>query len=325
MTSSYTWEKPFSNSFRFTFYLLLAFVLAGLYWAYWTKTQVYVLVPGSLEPKGQIITLAAPVAGRVTNVRATPWANVQKGEVLFELDALGTNQAQSQLQLGMKEAELSEAEHSLAVAREDVTQQQRLFEQATQLWDAGAIPKNEYLLAQENFNKSRETLAQLEARLETATLAMTQAQQNSSFIITSDTAGRIAQLTVRNEGDIVSYGAPLAEVLPDDVLLIFKALAPESSRPKLKIGSPAEIAWNGLPRQKYGVSQGEVVAISPTVIVKDGRAVYEVEISVASLELTYKDKTQTVLPGMAGEVRIISSRQNVLSLVWDWLRGINKD
>jgi HlyD family secretion protein len=325
MTSTYTWEKPFSKSFRFTFYLLLAFVLAGLAWAYWTKTQVYVLVPGSLEPKGQMITLAAPVAGRVVNVAATPWAEVQKGEVLFEIDALGTNQEQSQLQLSMKEAELREAEHSVAAAKEDVTQQQRLFEQASELWEAGAVPKNEYLLAQENLNKAKETLAQLEARLETVTLALAQTQQNSSFIIRSETAGRIAQLAVRNEGDIMSYGAPLAEVLPDNVPLIFKALAPEASRPKLKVGAVAEIAWNGLPRQKYGVSQGEVVAISPTATVKDGRAVYEIEIAVASLELHYKDKIQTVLPGMAGEVRIISSRQNVLSLVWDWLRGVSKD
>jgi multidrug resistance efflux pump len=325
MTTSYTWEKPFAKSFRFTFYLLLALVLAGLTWAYWTKTQVYVLVPGSLEPKGQMVTLAAPVAGRVVNVKATPWASVQKGEVLFEIDALGTNQEQSQLQLSIKEAELREAEHSVAAAKEDVTQQQRLYEQAVLLWEAEAIPKNDYLLAQENFNKAKETLAQLEARLETATLALEQTQQNSSFIIISETTGRVAQLTVRNEGDIVSYGTPLAEVLPDNVPLIFKALAPESSRPKLKVGASAEIAWNGLPRQKYGVSQGEVVAISPTVIAKDGQAVYEIEIAVQSLELRHKDKMQTVLPGMAGEVRIISSRQNVLSLVWDWLRGVNKD
>ncbi len=325
MTSSYTWEKPFSQSFRFTFWLLLAFALAGIAWGYWTKTQVYVLVPGSLEPKGQIITLAAPVARRIVKVTATPWAEVAEGDVLFEIDALGSSSEQSQLQLAMKQAELNEAEHSVAVAREDLTQQQRLFEQAMQLWKAGAVPKNDYLAAQENFNKATETLAQLEARLETATLALTQTQQNSRFVIRSETAGRIAQLTIRNEGDIVSYGTPLAEVLPDNVPLIFKALAPESSRPKLKVGSTAEIAWNGLPRQKYGVSAGEVVAISPTATVKDGHAVYEIEIAVTSLELHYKDKTQTVLPGMAGEVRIISSKQNVLSLIWDWLRGINKD
>jgi multidrug resistance efflux pump len=166
MTSSYTWEKPFSNSFRFTFYLLLTLALAGLCWGYWTKTQVYVLVPGSLEPKGQMITLAAPVAGRVVSVTATPWAEVQKGDVLFELDALGTNNEQSQLQLSIKEAELREVQHSLAVASEDVSQQQRLFGQATELWEAGAIPKNDYLLAQENLNKAAETVAQLEARLE---------------------------------------------------------------------------------------------------------------------------------------------------------------
>jgi multidrug resistance efflux pump len=325
MTSSYTWEKPFSNSFRFTFYLLLAFVIAGLGWGYWTKTQVYVLVPGSLEPKGQMITLAAPVAGRVVSVTATPWAEVQKGDVLFEFDALGTNSEQSQLQLSIKEAELREVQHSLAVAQEDVSQQQRLFGQARELWEAGAIPKNDYLLAEETLNKSKETLAQLEARLETATLTLTQTQQNSSFTIRSETAGRIAQLAVRNEGDIVSYGTPLAEVLPDDVPLIFKALAPESSRPKLRVGAEAEIAWNGLPRQKYGVTSGKVVAISPTAVVKDGRAVYEVEIEMERLELSYKDKVQQVLPGMAGEVRVISSKQNVLGLLWDWLRGVSKD
>lgn len=325
MTSSYVWEKPFSKSFRFTFYLLLAFVLAGLAWGYWTKTQVYVLVPGSLEPKGQMVTLAAPVNGRVVRVAASPWAEVRQGQILFEIDALGTNNEQSQLQLNIKEAELREVEHSLAIAKEDVTQQQRLFEQTVELWEAGAVPKNDYLAAQESFNKSKETLAQLEARLETATLSLTQTQQNKNVIIKSETIGRIAQLAIRNEGDIVSYGAPLAEVLPDNVPLIFKALAPESSRPKLRVGATAEIAWNGLPRQKYGVSKGQVLAISPTAIVKDGRAVYEIEIAVESLELSYKDKTQTVLPGMAGEVRVISSKQNVLSLIWDWLRGINKD
>lgn len=325
MTSSYTWEKPFTKSFRFTFWLLLAFVIAALAWGYWTKAQVYVLVPGNLEPKGQMLSIAAPVAGRIVKVTATPWAEVAEGETLFEIDALGSNLEQSQLQLAIKQAELNETQHSVAVAREDVTQQLRLFEQATQLWEAGAVPKNEYLAAQENFNKAKETLAQLEARLETATLALTQTQQNSSVIIQSKVSGRIAQLVIRNEGDIVSYGATLAEVLPSDVPLVFKAFASEANRPKLRVGAEAEIAWNGLPRQKYGVSSGKVVAISPTATIKDGRAGYEIEIVLESLGLRYQNKSQTVLPGMAGEVRIISSRQNVLGLIWDWLRGINKD
>ncbi|MGL4610720.1 MAG: efflux RND transporter periplasmic adaptor subunit [Trueperaceae bacterium] len=322
MLSTYTWEKPFSRSFRFTFWLLLALVIAAVMWAYVAHKQIYIVARGSLEPKGQVITLATPVAGRVVAVHVEPWEDVQGGEVLFELDALGTNEEQSDLELAKREAELTETLHAVAIAEEDVVQQTRLFTQNKELWDAGALAKNDYLVAEENLRKAQETVAQLKARLESNQLAKKQSEGERRIFVKSETSGRVSELAVRSSGAVVSYGEPLAHVLPENVPLIFRAFISEASRPRLQVGSKAEIAWNGLPRQKYGVTPGEVSAVSPTVSVQDGQALYEIEIRARGLELSYQDKKETVLPGMAGEVRIISKNQRVLFLIWDWLRGV---
>ena len=320
---THTWERPFNQGARLTFWLLLACVVAAVVWAALAKVQVYALTRGVLEPKGKMLVLAAPAAGRIVAVNAELWGEVTPGQALFELDAVGSDKAQSELQLAAKRAQLEEAQRSLALSQETLAQAERVYAQKATLWQAQAIPKNELLEAEEALAQAREALGQAQARLSATDLEGQQLEHDLKVGISSPEAGHVATLNVRHVGKVVSYGETLAEVLPQDVPLVFKAYARESDRAKIEAGARAEIAWNSFPRQKYGVTSGKVLGISPTSTDQDGQMVYEVEIGLNTLTINSSSKQLPILPGMAGEARIISARQSALSLLWDWLRGAN--
>lgn len=141
--------------------------------------------------------------------------------------------------------------------------------------------------------------------------------------VRSPVSGKVARLLLRYDGEIIAQGQPLAEILPESVPMVFRAQARESDRPKLRILAEAEVAWNGDPRQKFGVSRGRVIGISPTSHLNGKVPVYEVEIRLEDLSLRGPSGVKMVFPGMAGEARVISSKKTVLQLFVDWLRGVD--
>ena len=317
---THTWEQPFNQGARVTLWLLVGCVAAGVVWAALTQVQVYALSRGVLAPTGKTVVVTASSAGRVTRVQTSLWSRVTPESTLFELDAVGSDAQQSALQRDAKRAQLEVETHALRLAQEAETQAQRLFDQNERLMAAGAVSKNDYLATEASLNGAHEALGQAQARLEVARSELAQLEQNLSVDIRSPVAGRVIALPVQYVGT-VSQNDVLAEILPEGVPLVFKAFAREADRAKLREGARAEVAWNSLPKQKYGVTSGRVVGISPTSTLRDGEMGYEIEIELEKLTVTTARSTQALLPGMAGEARVISSKQSALSLLWDWIRG----
>ena len=317
------WEKPFHQGARLTFWLLALGICAGVTWAYVARVQVYALAQGVLEPQGQMLQLRAPSSGRTTKVSAELWTEVKENEVLFELDAAGSSVEESALQIDLKRAELEDAVQGLALSEEALAQAQRIRDQEKTLWEAGAIPKNDYVLAEETLSQAAKTLAQARARLEVAELTLKQLENSTTLKVKSPARGRLTELGVCCENSAVNRGDILAVVLPDEVPLVFKAAVREADRAKFKLGAPAEIAWNSFPKQKYGVTRGVVTKVSPTSTDTDGVLLYQIFIELSEETISTSQGQRLILPGMAGEARIISKRQRALSLFWDWLKGAN--
>lgn len=197
----------------------------------------------------------------------------------------GSDSKSSSLELSIKQSELEQATHEVALWQEEVRKYERSLQQNTDLWTVGGISQNEFLHSQQDLRKSTESLGIAQAKLEQIQLSLSQLQNRLEASITSPVTGRIFNLGVNHHGEVVSYGKSLLEVLPSNVPIIFKAYLPESQRSKIYEGSAVEIAWSNFPKQKYSTSSGQLIAIAPTVTLNNAQAVYELEIELYNLSV----------------------------------------
>jgi multidrug resistance efflux pump len=312
------WERPLSKGSRWTFWLLIVLVISAAIWASIAQVQVYALVRGSLEPKGQTIAVDTPVSGRVLEVRTQLWGTVHKGDVLFVLDAVGTDATDTKLQFETLQAQAQEASRALEFAQADVRQRQRVVKDKVILEAAAAIPRVELIETQDALEKAQLSLRQAEAKLNVFKVQLAQSQRRQRIVIRSPTNGRISFLAVREASKAVGTGQGLATILPEGVPLQFRGFAQESDRPKLLERRIAEIAWNAYPRQKYGITVGQVSGIAPS-----SAPTFEVTIDFKKLELKGPEGSKELLPGMTGEARVIATKKTALALFCDWVRGVN--
>ncbi len=317
------WEHPAPRKSRWVLWLLLALIGSLVGGAWLTPVQVYALAPGALEPRGQLLRLNTPASGRLTYIGLQPNQHVQRGSLLYILDGLGSSAEEARLQLEASHAQAEEAVRTLAQVREQLAQRDRIAKLQTKLYAAGAIARIEYLEAHEILRQSQAAVRVAEARV-AGLQAQTQAlNSRRSIKIISPVSGRVLLVQSHRKGETIASGQPLVDILPEDVPLVFRAYVPERERPKLRQGAATEVAWNAFPRLRFGLSKGRVNWISPSTLIQNNIAVYEVEIGLDSLWLESVEGKRQIMPGMTGEARVIAATRDALSLFWDWIRGVN--
>ncbi len=314
----FEWEQPSSQVAKWTFLVLVLFVVVAVIWASVTQIQLYGLVLGQLEPERKLTVVEMPFAGRVLEIRARLWREVKKGDVLFVVDGVGTDAAESVLKLERSNNQLLDALKTLETATVDATQQQRKLESVRAVFAVGAASRLEFKEAQENAARAKVVLDQAKLRVQGLKLEQTQQKRLSKLIIRAPISGIVTTLAVQQAGKLANMGIALLEILPSGSTLIFRGELSESERPKVREGAKAEVAWAAYPRQKYGVTRGIVKAISPN---SNGK--YALEIRFAKLVLEGPLGNRPLLPGMTAEARVIAATKPALGLLWDWLRGVN--
>jgi multidrug efflux pump subunit AcrA (membrane-fusion protein) len=328
------WERPIEIRKRLNLWLLIAAMIAIVIWATIAEIKVYAVVRGTLEPRGQTVTVPAPIAGRVLELRVKRFDHVKRGQELFVLDAVGANASATKLQLRSQRSQLDEAQSSVAQARTELIQRQRLEGQLKRIYEAGATPLSDYQTAGEHATKARQLLDQAIAREQGLRAQLEGLQGRERIVVTSPVSGQVAQLAVRHNNEIVALAATLAEIVPEGVPLVFNAVARASDRPKLRVGANVEVAWDGYPSQKFGISQGKLRSISATSVAAgsfagstpksdpNATASYPLEINLERLSLNSAEGKQPLLVGLGGEARVLSARKKAILLCWDWIRGL---
>ncbi|MBO1438539.1 HlyD family efflux transporter periplasmic adaptor subunit [Meiothermus sp. CFH 77666] len=316
-------ERTWAYGFLCVRHGVLLWLLLALVLAWCTPVQVYALALGALQPKGEVVQVLAPSSGRLARFVLTPNRQVRKGELLLELDTLGLSPQEAQAQLQAAESQVEEARRALAQQQEILLQRQRLARLQAELYAVGGVARVEYQEAQDNLRQAQAAVQLAQARVRTALAQLATLRTRRSLRVYSPTQGQVLQAASLRAGEWVSAGQPLAQILLHDVPLVFRGYVPERERPKLREGARAEVAWNAYPRQRFGLSMGRVSRISPSTLVVSNTPVYEVEILLDSLELKSPEGVRRLLPGLAGEARVIAARRNLLSLLWDWIRGVN--
>ena len=317
---AYRWERPLDVRVRWTFWVLLALLASLAVWAAITQVEVYAVVGGSAATATPPASVNAPLGGRITAVYVQSFGKVTQGQPLLKLDVVGSDAQDSALQLAVQRGLITQAERDLSAQQAALRQKTQLAEQARVLFQLGSGARQDADNAQADLEVAQASLQKTRAQLQSARSQYQQLSRRQVVVLRSPVSGQLSALSDLHPGLTVSAGQVLAQVVAAGEPLIFRGQGLESDRPKLKLGAGVELAWNGYPRQKYGITHGTLAAVAPTSSGNPGAPpAYELQVRLSEARL----QGRPILPGMLAEARVISGRKTALALFWDWLRGAN--
>lgn len=176
----------------------------------------------------QSVTLRPEISGRLVQIAFQDGARVQAGQLLFRLDDT------------LQQAELSQAQAQLSIARANLRRNEELVAQN--------------FVAQRVLDESRASLQVAEAQVQLANARLARTRIVAPF------AGTVGIRHV-HLGDYVKDGADLVN-LEDTSLLYVDFRLPERYQARLQPGQPVQVSLDALPGQRF---TARVQAIDPLV------------------------------------------------------------
>ena len=141
-------------------------------------------------------------------------------------------------------------------------------------------------------------------------------------------SGKIQELNLRNNAQVVRPGDRIAQIVPENAPLQIKAAVPIAEIDNVKVGQTVQMRVSACPYSDYGVVSGQVSevaadakaidrstanAVQQTSTVTNG--IYEVTIKADAFKLTQDGKTCPIRSGMDGRADIISKEETVLQFI----------
>ena len=322
MVSVQQWEIPMKGSARILIWVLAAGLGGAAVWASQARVSVYAQVRGTLAPRSQPVNVNVPSTGRVIASTAQLWHKVHKGELLFTLDLSTRDPQDAALQLTVQQNASLQAQQDISAAQIELENRARTEASDRSIYALGGLPRAEMDAAGAATRTAQAALQKARSQLGAARAQLALLNRSQRVEVRSPVDGQVMQLADIHVGQALGAGQSALSILPAGVPLVFRGAAAEPDRPKLRPHSRVQIAWNSYPRQKYGVSMGELFGVAPTSdLDKSGNVTYQVEVELPQRGGRPRLGSKPLLPGMAGEAHVLSSEKTVLNLFWDWVRG----
>jgi HlyD family secretion protein len=242
--------------------------------------------------EGEFVYVASPRAGSLAQLGAVKGANVQRGDLLFVLDAMPEQTTRDEAQQKLKHANaafedaqkgkrpseldsavaaLEQARAALALSEKEATRQEKL------LATAGATTEHDVDRARASRDQDRQRVAELAAELDTARLGARVDQQAAAEADVQSSSAALARAewelgqkrqlapragavfdTLYREGDWVAAGLPVVMLLPPENVKL-RAFVAEDRIGAVHLGDGVEVFVDGVA----GSSSGKISYISP--------------------------------------------------------------
>ncbi len=291
-----------------------------------------------VRPTGDIRIVQALTEGKVESIEVNENQAVQMGDAIARIDESALNRKKNQLQEKIKQCdiELEQINQQLsalevqiiATAKPQTFQQSKSSTTADNKIDQSSIESAILDLSQslpkvaQQFAKDRRDLivkrTELIKDLTTGNRELEQVNTKlDNSVISAPTDGTILKLSLRNPGQTVESGAAIAQIVPSNAPLVFKARVTAADIARVKIGQSVQIRISAYPFPDYGILKGTVSSISPDAITPEDLRVayYEVTIEPEQPYLVKSDRQYPIQPGMEGRADIIYSQETVLTFV----------
>ena len=146
-------------------------------------------------------------------------------------------------------------------------------------------------------------------------------------LVRSPVDGVVKSIANKTEGGVVQPGSPLAEVVAmPDSLLVEARIRPQDIA-FVSVGQEAKVKLAAYDYSIYGGLDGKIVYVSPDSIQPQpapGHAAepyYVVHVRTAKPGIDYRGKVLPAIPGMTGQVDVLTGRRSVLHYL---LKPVNK-
>lgn len=141
--------------------------------------------------------------------------------------------------------------------------------------------------------------------------------------VVSSTAGTVAVIPVTS-GSTVKAGAILVSILPEASVLQGELFIPSRSAGLVAIGQEVRVRYDAFPYQRFGEARGIVSAISQSILLPESlgigtplnEPVFRAKLKLLSNDITIKQRTYKLLPGMQFQADIILEQRNLFDIVF---------
>ncbi len=174
--------------------------------------------------------------------------------------------------------------------------------------------------------------AHAERRSAEATLEqrIIEAETRRVQFVSSPVAGRIAALPI-SIGQAVSLGGTIAVVIPEGAKLEAELLAPSRAAGFIRSGQNVRLMLQAFPYQRFGAVQGEIKAISTTVLgpteisipgLEIKEPVFRVRVALAREDIQAYGEAIPLQPGMVLSADIVFDRRSLIQWLFDPLFAV---
>lgn len=174
--------------------------------------------------------------------------------------------------------------------------------------------------------------ARVELRYRSASAAARSAQElsfdnfddNNFLKIYSPISGVVTQIPLTQPGDKIRSSEPMISIAPTDSRKILRVRIAEKDRGFVSVGQDVKIKFNAFPYQNYGLVEGWLDYVSPTVIAdKEAAPSYDGKIQVAVESIETSNGPVGLRYGMNATAEIVVRERRVIDFVLDPLRRFN--
>ena len=141
--------------------------------------------------------------------------------------------------------------------------------------------------------------------------------------------GTVFHIAARGKGSVVQPGENLIEIAPLNSELILKADIPPTDSGFLEKGMPVKVKFDAYPFQDYGISEGELVSISPDSKVTEtpqGRQeIYELKVELDKPYILDGSKKIALTPGQTATAEVIIRQRRVIDFFLDPFKQLQED
>lgn len=172
-------------------------------------------------------------------------------------------------------------------------------------------------------NSTQTELAQTEKQIQASQFELKQRQ------LLAPADGTVFHIAARGKGSVVQPGEKMIEIAPQNSTLILKAQITPTDSGFLKPGMPVKVKFDAYPFQDYGVSEGELISISPdskvTETPQGQQESYELEVALEKPYIIDQGKRVQLTPGQTATAEVIIRQRRVIDFFIDPFKKLQED
>jgi len=142
--------------------------------------------------------------------------------------------------------------------------------------------------------------------------------------------GIVKDISVTTIGAIINSGQVIMEIVPTNDEMLVEAFMPPTEVAYVEVGSPAKVKLSAYDSRRYGDLEGEVVLVSPDVLIEDSKGggrpdatpvnfepgFYKILVKITNAGIERNGMKLIPRPGMTATVDILTGEKTVMEYIF---------